>query len=543
MNQQLISSYKTQSFPENSGIRLFVIGFLFLAAFGVRLYHITEPTFEFSPTREYISAFFARSLYYENVDSVPEWKRNVVNFNVERKDVIVEFWIMERMVSFASRLMGGEYLWFSKLFSSLFWMVGGAFLYLIARKILPAGEALFSTAFYLFLPFSISASRSFMPDPLMIMMLLITLYGVLKYYEKPTIYRLLTVSVVSGLAILVKPMGVFLIFAVFITLGIYRGGIWKTLINKNLVVFGIISVLPFTIYTFASEFFKHIGEAYQTSFNPRILLYPDFWTDWFAMIGRVVGYIAFAGAVTGIFMFQKGFPRTFITALWIGYLTFCMAFNTRINIHDYYHLQLIPVVALSLGPISGRVFDHLKHYRTRYITAAGIVFTTTVLIAGIGTRGVDWSDIIRGHKSEVKLLGSIIGVNPQFINFINPDSEKKLRIAKEISDIVGHNGKVIILDSNFGIPLSFLGELKAYSWQTNEVFKLYKVQGRQMAPVKLFNKFYKRWGYPEYFIVADFTEFEKQPQLKEFLNRNFPVLVSKDDYLIYDLRKKASFYK
>ncbi len=533
------SAYKKPSFLEDSGMRILIVSLLFLTAFGVRLHHITEPTFEFNPTREYASAFFARSFYYKNADSVPEWKRDVVNFHLKQKDVIVEFWIMERLVSLASRITGGEHLWFSKLFSSLFWMAGGVFLYLIARKILPPGEALFSTAFYLFLPYSISASRSFMPDPLMLMMILGGIYGILRYHEKPSVHGLLAVSVVSGLAILVKPMGVFLLFAVFAGIALHRKGVRKALISGSLAVFGIISILPFSVYTFASGFSRHIGEAYETSFNPAIFLYPEFWADWFVMIGRVVGYIAFAGALAGIFMFQRGLPKSLIASLWVGYLAFCLAFNTRINIHDYYHLQLIPIVALSLGPVSGRVFNHVKQYGTRYIPAAGIVAVAAVLISVVGIRGIDWRDIAMRHKGKMKLIGSIIGVNPQFINFISPDSERKQRIAKEISDIVGH-AEIIILDSKFGIPISFLGDLKAYSWQTDEVFKLYKLQGRNVSPVKLFKKFYKRWNYPEYFVISEFAEFEKHSELKDFLDGTFPVLVRTDDYLIYDLRKKKT---
>ncbi len=463
-----------------------------------------------------------------------------MNFHLKQKDVIVEFWIMERLVSFASRIMGGEYLWFSKLFSSLFWMGGGVFLYLIARRILPPGEALFSTAFYLFLPYSISASRSFMPDPLMLMMLLGSVYGILRYHERPSIQRLLIISVVSGLAILVKPMGVFLIFAVFAGSAVHREGTWKALINRNLVVFGLISILPFTVYTLASGFSRHIGEAFETSFNPAIFLYPEFWADWFVMIGRVVGYIAFAGALAGIFMFQRGFPRTLIAALWAGYLAFCLAFNTRINIHDYYHMQLIPVVALSLGPVSGLVFKHMKRHIKAYVAAGAIISViAVVLIPVVGPGAANWRDTVMEHKDEMKLLGAIVGVNPQFIDFLSPDSEKKMRIAKEISGIVGH-AEIIILDSNFGIPISFLGDLKAYSWQTDEVFKLYKLQGRQVSPVGFFNKLYKRWNYPEYFVISEFAEFEKHAELREFLNRTFPVLVRTDDYMIYDLRKRKA---
>ena len=44
----------------------------------------------------------------------------------------------------------------------------------------------------------------------------------------------------------------------------------------------------------------------------------------------------------------------------------------------------------------------------------------------------------------------------------------------------------------------------------------------------------------EFFIVSDFREFELQPDLKQFLTKNFPVLTQNRSYVIFDLRKKLT---
>ena len=45
---------------------------------------------------------------------------------------------------------------------------------------------------------------------------------------------------------------------------------------------------------------------------------------------------------------------------------------------------------------------------------------------------------------------------------------------------------------------------------------------------------------PDYFIITDFDEYNKQMDLKDFLTSNFPTLAQTNEYLIYDLRKMSS---
>jgi hypothetical protein len=45
---------------------------------------------------------------------------------------------------------------------------------------------------------------------------------------------------------------------------------------------------------------------------------------------------------------------------------------------------------------------------------------------------------------------------------------------------------------------------------------------------------------PEYFIVTDMDEYRGQPELDDFLNKNFPVLEPANRYVIFDLRKRLS---
>ena len=142
-------------------------------------------------------------------------------------------------------------------------------------------------------------------------------------------------------------------------------------------------------------------------------------------------------------------------------------------------------------------------------------------------------------------LGAFVGINPQFYKFISGDFERQVKIAKQVGEIVGHSPDNIFLASDFGRSLTYHGELSGLPWPTRR-----SLQERKEAKISLpdkeelfnINYFiirthgkYIRYA-PDFFIIMDFNEFEKQPDLKDFLNGNFPIIAQNEDYLIFDLK-------
>jgi len=175
--------------------RLIGVGLLFVVALGLRLYHINEPPLNFHATRQYRSLIIAREYYFASSTSVPEWEKQVA-FYSRQKQGTLEPPIMEFLVSIGYRFLGGEHVWIPRLLSSLFWLIGGGFLYLVGKRIADADAALFGTTFYLFLPFAVVASRSFQPDPLMVMLMLASVFAILRYYDAPSNARLMVAAMV-----------------------------------------------------------------------------------------------------------------------------------------------------------------------------------------------------------------------------------------------------------------------------------------------------------------------------------------------------------
>lgn len=491
--------------------RLFILGFLFLVALVVRLYRIDEPSVNFHATRQYRSLLIARGYYLESAQAVPEWKKEVAKINQQRQGVL-EPPIMELLVSAAYRLLGGERIWIPRLLSSLFWLIGGGFLYLVARRLADSNAALVSTAFYLFLPFAVVASRSFQPDPLMIMLLLVSMYAVLQYYDQPSHSRLAITAMISALAFLTKPICMFVIIGVFVSLAILREGVRRSVTKPVVLVFVILSIIPtglFYLYgVFTAGFLR---DQAQSSFLPHLVLEPFFLKGWLNNIGVVVGFTVFIGALLGILTFRQGLPMAFVVGAWMGYAVFCLVFSYHVATHDYYHLQLIPIVALSIGSAIALVINHLRDTRREWYWQTGL--------------------------GAIALLALILSVGVAQSRLLDPDSARKVRIAQEIGEHVGHSTKAIFLSGDYGLPLEYHGELSGLPWPLVSDLEWERLAG---VPVLDAEERFHAWfakDSPEYFIVEDLREYEKQVDLNHFLTENFPVLVQNKDYIIFDLRQ------
>ncbi|HLO28386.1 MAG TPA: glycosyltransferase family 39 protein, partial [Anaerolineales bacterium] len=298
--------------------RLFLIGFLFITAFAIRLYRINTPPMDFHATRQYRSLIIARAYYFNSLTSIPAWEKQVASFS-QHKEGILEPPILEFIVSLGYRILGGEHIWLPRLLSSLFWLIGGYFLYLIGEKIADADTALFAIAFYLFLPFAVVASRTFQPDPLMIMLMLASVWAILRYYDIPSNYRLMIASVISALAFIVKPGSVFVIVSTFLVLGIFKQGIRPAVLNRAFLTFIVITVTPTALIylygTFNGSFL--VNEAEKTLL-PQLWISLFFWRGWITNIDSTVGFIPLIVALFGLLMFRQGLPRTLMLGLWIG---------------------------------------------------------------------------------------------------------------------------------------------------------------------------------------------------------------------------------
>lgn len=116
MSGQTIEGMPTQEHP--SLLPRITLALLLLLALGVRLFGLTNPPFDYNPTRQLRSAMIARGMYYAGLETAPEWQRQMA-VRQWRAQEVLEPTILEAMVAASYRLAGGEILWISRVFSSL----------------------------------------------------------------------------------------------------------------------------------------------------------------------------------------------------------------------------------------------------------------------------------------------------------------------------------------------------------------------------------------------------------------------------------------
>jgi Dolichyl-phosphate-mannose-protein mannosyltransferase len=510
---------------------LVVLSAVFVAAFCLRLYRISEPLFDFSPVRQYHSALLARGFY--------EWLLTG-NLKTLPPDGIIEPPILELLASLAYALSGGEHLWIPRLLSACFWMVGGIFLYLIARKIVSSKAAAFSVAFYLLAPAAVLPSRAFMPDPLMIMLLIISVYTILRYHENPTIGRLLIAIAASSAAFLVKPgICLFQIFGAFVSLMVYRRGLIRSLTSAHLLLFTVVSLLPVALYYLYGAVIRGFlqGQA-QGKFVPQYLLETYFWAGWLEQIGSMVGYVPLMGAVFGVLLLRPGSPRALMAGLWGGYFLFGLVFTYHIHTHGYYSLQLIPVVALSLGPVWDVAAGYIErrdqqNYRRALVSGLVVI---AVIFAAVEQRTTIFG-IAQQAGGAKPFSGRYLG------SALIADYGARARTYGEIGEIVGHSPRTIFSAPDFGYPLLYYGRLDGEYWPTPVMMGWWQSRGRTEAHLRgattrreLFDIWYADTS-PEYFIVIKPEGWKNDRQLRRLVRRHFPRVAKDRDYLVFDLQE------
>lgn len=252
--------------------RWVIIAFIFVAAFVVRMYRIDQPLLDFHPTRQYRTAILARVYYYQGVESVPQWKKQL-HAAYKSRIPLLEPPVGELVAASLYRIAGGEYLWLPRIASCVYWLVGGIFLYLIACRLISPNAAFFSTLFYLFWPYNIFVGRSIQPEAMLVMLYLCSVFLMLRYYDHPTVRRLIPAAVAAGCAILIKPYVIFPIYAAFISLGIFKQGVAGFVTSPKSILFVIISVLPGGVY-YGHSFLASglLGRRSGAQFVPHLLL-------------------------------------------------------------------------------------------------------------------------------------------------------------------------------------------------------------------------------------------------------------------------------
>ncbi|MBC7877142.1 MAG: glycosyltransferase family 39 protein [Anaerolineales bacterium] len=505
-----------------------------ILGFAIRLYDLTDLPLDFHPTRQLVSVLKARGIYYQtlSVDDVPAEERS---FAIQqwRFRSSIEPEVLDNIVAFTYRFTG-EQAWVARIYSSLFWMIGAVFLFLLARELTSIDGALAATAFYVFLPYAVIASRSFQPDPLMVMLTIIFLWAVYKWSNTISTAKtakdansskdlnLRDLRALSGspmgwlFAILAGLFGGFAIFIKFVaaffviggglgaTLG--RGSFRETLKQPQIYVMTLLGILPGTAYLIYGVWIAgYLGSKFSSHFIPSLLLNPSYYLGWIATLNHVIGGVTLMLALLGLFFLENEKLR-FMLGLWAAYALFGLYFNYHIFSHDYYSLPLIPIVALSLAPLAHWFFAQMTQLTTTHWSR----FTIYCLLL-FGIFASLWNS-----RTELNSID------------YRPDAAMWAEISEKIGD-----SKAAGLTQDYGSRLAYWGWQNITSWPTyGDLIYHDDLRGAQRDFEKQFENIVLT---KELFLVTDFDDLARQPFLKEKLS-TYLIFAEGDGYVIYNLR-------
>lgn len=483
--------------------RLSALILIFFLATLLRLKNITAPGELVE--REYNSAIVARDFYFDNNPEIETWRQEIAHTLRERQ-FILEPPVTEYIVSIIYRIIGKEELWYARPVASAFWLIGGIFMYKLARRILlTTNEALVAAAYYLLVPAGITISRSFQPDALMMMFYLISLYFISMYFDRPSFQKLLVAALFTGLTLLLRPLVLFALFCVFISLSVYRRRSWRILLDWHFTTFFIISlVLPAAYYGYGTFIAGFLRGQTEISFRPYLLFLGEFWEWWFFLGVSEIGFVALLAALPGFWLLQKGLSKAFIIGLGVGYIIFGLVFTYHIQTHPYYHIQLIPLVGICIAPLIAYILDALKGTGARFWWLPAIAAFIVILMFT--------------YKQVVERVWSQVFENSS--------------MSRQIGEVVHHSDRSVFVAYHYGLPLQYYGELSGTFWPRRLSYWLVPQPGEVELSVK--ERIDSLNFDPEYFIITNFKDYSTYNQdLQAYLVKNCSLLAQTDQYLIY----------
>src|SRR5512140_1874552 len=479
---------------------------LFGLGLSLRLYDLTNPPLDFHPTRQVLAALKARGMYLQSAGGVPDWQRKMAIQQWKTKSE-VEPEVVEHLVAFTYGFTG-EQLWVPRAYSSLFWVIGGVFLFLLVRGLISVDGAVAATAYYLFFPYAVVASRSFQPDPLMVMLLIAFWWAFWRWSKAQSWGWALASGIIGGFAIYIKFVSAF--FVVGGALGLLLGtfSVQDALRKVQLWVIAALGLLPGAAYIFYGVVLHgFLGRQFGGRFIPALLLSPYNYVQWAMMASMAAGALAIMLALLGLLFVQARPARFFVFGLWIAYILFGLFFDYHVATHDYYHLPLIPIVAISLAPLADWLLRRLHELtQGRLARIAALAF----------------------------LLGGLLVTSWETRNQLKAvDYRSQAAMWTESGDKLQHGHNVVALTQAYGTPLAYWGWQDALIWPNSGDVDYHTERGASFDLPRLFDKMTQGKAF---FLVTDFDELNRQPDLKQKL-AGFSVFAQGNGYVIYDLQK------
>ena len=483
-----------------------LVAVLFIAALGIRLYDLTDLPNDFYMVRQYRSLLIARGMYYTHLPTAPQWQRDraIAQWKGEG---LIEPPIMESLAALTYHIIG-EHIWVGRVYASLFWLAGGLAIWLMAKELSMREGGIIALAYFFFLPFGVTASRAFMPDSLMTALLVWSLWALYRWETRHTWKTAVLAGILTGAAILVKSVAVFPLLGAAAGLVLSRGAVKRFLADKQTwVVAGITAIPTVIFYIYGLFIVGTLQGQFALRFLPALLKDPSFYGRWLFIAAGIVSFAAMFLSLAGILLFRENKPRLMIIGAWFGYIVFGFAFSYYFITHEYYHLSLIPIVAIGLIPVADLLVRQVAQQK-----------------------GWLWRAMFAG----LLLFGVAMKMWESRNTMVTNQYRNEVPYWQDLGKRIGTEKNIIELSGDYGYRLAYFGWVSGAQWSTNADEALRALAGQ--AQPDFATTFTGQIAGKDLFVITSPPEWENQPELREYLTAHYPLIDQGDGYWIFDLR-------
>ncbi len=371
------------------------------------------------------------------------------------------------------------------------------FIYLLVKKYASVQSAIFAAAFYAFIPFNIYYSRVILPDPSMVTMNLGGIYFFEKWLDRDIVKRpsnwiWFSISLVfTAAALLIKP------YAIFFTLPLAYLFLYKSGFNFykkwQVYIYVIVAILPLILWRIWMRQYPEGIPVSDWLFNGGNIRFKGAFFYWlFAQrLGKLIlgywGLIIFGAGILSLARRKLLLKNFFFLSFLVSSL-FYMTVIARGNVqHDYYQILIMPTIAMFMGLGASFLLKLPEEY---FYTGPGAVL---LLLSVIFSFSFGWY-YVRDYYN----------FNPALVN-----------AGQAVDKLIPQSAKVIAIAHGSEGDTTFLYYTNRMGWASLE---------KSLPEMIKMGAGYLTFASP----TKEDLNFEK----------DYKMLASTPDYIIFDLRKK-----
>lgn len=423
----------------SSYLHKYLLIWIILTAFLVRLYRINQPLADWHAFRQVDTASVTREYIKHGIDLLHPHYQDLSNIQSGIENIegyrMVEFPFINAGIASLIR-------WFpslplvptSRLVSILFSLGTLVSLYFLVRNISTPKTAAWSVFWFAFLPYSIFYSRAVLPESPMLFFSTLSLLSFWQWLHQKKYHHLwFLISATSlSLAALLKP---FVLFLGFVYLTIYIVYLWELYQQKHhlshllkretfrifwFLVFGFVAFYPLYWWRHWIEQYPSGIPANDWLYNSNHIRFRPAWFRWL-FYERLTKLITGGGVLLFPFVFLKRHKDLIIYgAWWLGMLIYLSLIATGNVQHDYYQVLLIPIICISLAKGTEGLISLLQQKfskRTTYLIS-GVIVVICLSIAWHQVKGYfninHWEYIEAGQRADAILPADAKVIAPAF---------------------------------------------------------------------------------------------------------------------------------